>query len=466
MLDEQNSEAHFTPMDTHLFQRGDRPPSFGQSLIGYVLALLMVAGATLLCLLISDRFGSSAVVMLYLLPVLAAAIYAGLQPGLLAAMASTLAYNYYFTAPFRTFLIHSPSDIVTVVILLLVAVVTSQLAASVRAQARLAASHAARNATIAGFARRLLAANDEQDVASETVIEISRLFSCQAILLTGAETPEVSVATSEEAALNPSDYAAAAAAFASGKVTGRGQAMVRESDWQFHPITPQAEPLAVIGLAREDGAPPIAKDQIQLLESLLDQAALALERARLDRESRAATALRELDRLRSALLVSIGDDVKPRLNALQANLRALRRDGSADRSIVAEMTEEVTKVDRYIDSLVDLGPGVDQTPLLFGDISIDLHRRVVLKAGDEVHLTPKEFAVLGELAKHAGRVLTHRHLLRAIWGPAHQDHIDYLRVAVRALRQKLEADPAHPALIINEPSVGYRLFSAKVGSKA
>ncbi len=461
MLDERSGEAHFTRMDTSLFQRGDRPPALASSLAGYVLALLMVAGATLLCLLVSSRFGNSAVVMLYLPPVLAAAIYAGLRPALLAAFASTLAYNYYFTAPFRTFAINSPADVVTVLTLLLVAVVSSQLAASVRTQAQLAASHAARNATIAGFARRLLAATKEQDVARETVNEIARIFACHAVLLTGAEAPEVTVATSDGTALNPSDFAAAAAAFKSGRVSGRGQALVRESDWQFHPITPQGEPIAVIGLAREDGVQPVAKDQMQLMESLLDQAALALERARLDRDAHEAAALRELDRLRSALLVSIGDDVKPRLNAIQSNLRALRRDGAANRAIVAELTEEVTKVDRYIDSLVDLGPGADQAPLRFGDISVDLHHRSVLKKGEEVHLTPKEFAVLSELAKHAGRVLSHRHLLRAVWGPAQQEHIDYLRVAVRSLRQKLEADPADPVLIINEPSVGYRLISSK-----
>ncbi len=80
--------------------------------------------------------------------------------------------------------------------------------------------------------------------------------------------------------------------------------------------------------------------------------------------------------------------------------------------------------------------------------------------GAEVHLTPKEYALLVELAKHAGRVLTHAHLLRAVWGPAQADQIEYLRVAIRALRQKLEADPAHPALIVNEPAVGYRLVAA------
>jgi two-component system sensor histidine kinase KdpD len=81
----------------------------------------------------------------------------------------------------------------------------------------------------------------------------------------------------------------------------------------------------------------------------------------------------------------------------------------------------------------------------------------VFRDGQEVHLTPKEFAVLAELAKHSGRVLTHAHLLRTAWGPAQESQIDYLRVAVRALRQKLERNPSEPRLIINEPAVGYRL---------
>lgn len=461
MLDESRDEAQFRHMDTRIIARGTRPPSPAASLAGYVTALLMVAGATLIGMLVSSQFGSTAVVLLYLPPVLAAAIYAGLRPGLLAALASTLAYNYYFTAPFRTFLIHSAGDVVTVVVLLLVAVVTSQLAASVRTQAQLASAHAARNATIAGFARRLLAANDELDVTKVTVTEIAQIFSCQAVLVADPERPEIAASSSEGLSLNPSDFAAAAVALKSGKVTGRGYALVRESDWEFHPIISQQHPLAAIGLAREDGTPPVRSDQAQLLDSLLDQVALALERARLDREARDATALRELDRLRSALLASIGDDVKPRLNAIHAGLRALRRDGAADRSTVAELTAEVTKVDRYIDNLVDLGPGAAQEPLRFGDITVDLHRRSVLKNGEDVHLTPKEFAVLAELAKHAGRVLSHNHLLKVVWGPAQQDHIDYLRVAIRALRQKLEADPARPELILNEPSVGYRLNSGR-----
>lgn len=92
-----------------------------------------------------------------------------------------------------------------------------------------------------------------------------------------------------------------------------------------------------------------------------------------------------------------------------------------------------------------------------GDILIDLDAHSVRKGGAEVHLTPREFDLLTALSQHAGRVLTHRHLLEQIWGQAHGEDIEYLRVAIRSLRLKLEPDPAIPRLIRNEPGVGYRL---------
>lgn len=92
-----------------------------------------------------------------------------------------------------------------------------------------------------------------------------------------------------------------------------------------------------------------------------------------------------------------------------------------------------------------------------GEVVIDLVARAVRRGAEEVHLTPKEYAVLAELAKHPGRVLTHAHLLRAAWGPAHEGQTEYLRVAMRGLRQKLEAEPSKPRLLINEPAIGYRL---------
>ena len=92
-----------------------------------------------------------------------------------------------------------------------------------------------------------------------------------------------------------------------------------------------------------------------------------------------------------------------------------------------------------------------------GNITIDNPAHRVIRDGVEIRLTRKEFAVLAELARHPGRVITHTHILRAIWGEAHITDIEYLRVTIRGLRLQLEDDPAIPALLQNEPGIGYRL---------
>ncbi|MGR3434042.1 MAG: response regulator [Shimia sp.] len=94
--------------------------------------------------------------------------------------------------------------------------------------------------------------------------------------------------------------------------------------------------------------------------------------------------------------------------------------------------------------------------IVAGPVEIDLDAHAVRRDGMDVKLTPKEFALLAELAAQKGKVLTHVHLLRAVWGPAHTDHVEYLRVAMRGLRRKIEAEPASPRLLLNEPGVGYR----------
>ncbi len=92
-----------------------------------------------------------------------------------------------------------------------------------------------------------------------------------------------------------------------------------------------------------------------------------------------------------------------------------------------------------------------------GDLSVDLVRRIVTAGGQEVKLSPKEYDILQQLVLHAGKVLTHRHLLREVWGIDSGGDIQYLRVYIRQLRQKLEADPERPAHILTEAGVGYRL---------
>ena len=99
-----------------------------------------------------------------------------------------------------------------------------------------------------------------------------------------------------------------------------------------------------------------------------------------------------------------------------------------------------------------------QRPLLrVGGVEIDAVRHRVTRAGAEIKLTPKEFELLSFLARHAGRVLTHKQILTAVWGPAHTEDTQYLRVYVGQLRQKIEDKPDDPQIVLTEPGIGYRV---------
>ena len=103
-----------------------------------------------------------------------------------------------------------------------------------------------------------------------------------------------------------------------------------------------------------------------------------------------------------------------------------------------------------------------EMPLVtIGAIEIDLAARMVRKGGAEIHLTPKEYGFLAELAKRPGKVVTHSQLLHAVWGAGHEGDVEYLRVAARAIRRKLEDDPSDPSVLRNEPGVGYRLIVSR-----
>jgi two-component system KDP operon response regulator KdpE len=95
--------------------------------------------------------------------------------------------------------------------------------------------------------------------------------------------------------------------------------------------------------------------------------------------------------------------------------------------------------------------------LVLGRLKLDLARRQVLVGGAEVHLTPIEYKLLATLAKYAGRVVTHRQLLREVWGPGSSEQTQYLRVYMGQLRHKLEQNPSRPEFLTTEPGVGYRL---------
>ena len=105
--------------------------------------------------------------------------------------------------------------------------------------------------------------------------------------------------------------------------------------------------------------------------------------------------------------------------------------------------------------------GADDSPVIgFGDVSVDLANRRVTRGGADVHLTQVEFRLLAMLLAYPGKVLTHRQLLREVWGPAHVEHNHYVRIYMGHLRQKLEADPARPRHLLTETGIGYRFVGA------
>ena len=377
----------------------------------------------------------------------------------LAGLAAALAYNFFFTAPIHTFRMDRATDVVTVVVLLIVALVTSKLAAAIRSQARRAAAHAARNATIAGFAGRLLSLSSEGRSRRPPATSLTACSTATRCWSAVCPSQNACRGTAGNR-LTPSDIAAAALTLESGEPAGRGNPRHQPAEWVFHAVRKGDEVIAAAGLARDDGVPPVDENQLLLLGSLLDQLALALERARLERETQMFEATRDRDRLRASLLSSIGQDLRPRLTEIDRAVRELRRHGKGDPQLLSTIGSEAMRLDRYIANLTELGPEGDQPPVESAGVRIDLFNRTVSRDGEPVHLTPKEYAVLAELAKHRGRLLSHAYLLRTVWGPAQERQIEYLRVAVRALRQKLEAEPSVPKLIVNEPGAGYRLVAA------
>jgi two-component system KDP operon response regulator KdpE len=107
----------------------------------------------------------------------------------------------------------------------------------------------------------------------------------------------------------------------------------------------------------------------------------------------------------------------------------------------------------------DVGAAQESDPVFrFGLVEVDRQARLVRRSGAEVHLTPIEYRLLTALMTNAGRVLTHRQLLREVWGPSHAGQSHYLRIYMGHLRQKLEADPAQPQHLLTETAVGYRLL--------
>ncbi len=294
---------HVLPMDPEGSQRARHGvPAKGRwgRPLDYVAALGLVALVTLLGTALFSSGNITNVGLLFLLPVMVVASRYGLRVGIVTSLVSSLTYNFFFIPPTRTFTIQDPQNILTVLVLLGVAVASSQLAARVRDQALLAQRSAAQNSSLAGFARQLTGISQADELAQLLCGEVGRLLGVHTLLLLPEDGQLVlRAAVPPDARLEAIEQAASRWAFDHNQPAGRSSETLTASEWLFHPLAAGGRALGVFGLARPDAGTPIRSDQLPLLLSLLDQAALALERIALEAEMSTVTQLKERDRLRA-----------------------------------------------------------------------------------------------------------------------------------------------------------------------
>ena len=272
-------------------------------------------------------------------------------------MVASLAYNFFFLPPIYTFTVSDPSNVLTFIILLGAAGITSRLAGGVRIQADLAASSARQNAALAGFARQLIGASTAVELGQAVCAEIARLFDAHVVLLLpGPAGLVVKAAYPPDGTLGEIEMAAASWVLDRGQAAGRGAETLPAADWLFQPLRTSTGVIGVLGLAREDGGDPVRSDRMPLLLSLLDQSALALERLRYAADMADVSRLTERDRLRAALLSSLGHDLRTPLTVIAASVAELRPHAVAEplHHIVETLDNETQQLARFVANLLDM----------------------------------------------------------------------------------------------------------------
>ena len=356
-----------------------RAGSWG-SRVGYLWTAIMVAAVTGVASGLFHILDLGNVALLFLLPVMAAASLFGLRTGLFAGLAASLAYNFFFLPPTGTLTVNNPENVISIIVLLGVAVATSQLTARVRAQADLAASSARTNAALAGFLRQLTPLRDPVELGRAICEEIARLFDLQVVLLVpdgGGLTMQA--ASAPDYRLDTMEMAAAQWAFDTAKPAGKGSGTLTASEWYFRPLSAGETSLAVMGLSSESGGDPIRSDQLPLLVSLADQAALVLERLRLEGEMRDVDAVRTRDRLRAALLSSVSHDLRTPLTAVIAAAAELHHGTTPE--LIATIESEAARLNRFVANLLDMAR-VEAGALKLGIEPVDLSDAVAGAAHD------------------------------------------------------------------------------------
>jgi two-component system sensor histidine kinase KdpD len=324
---------------------------------GYILSSLLVAAFTALAVVVHSFGGLANVALVYLIPVLAAASLYGMRTGVFTGVVSALAYNFFFLPPIYTFTIQDPENVLTVIVFIAVAIVTSQLAARVRVQANLAERSSGQNAALASFARQLAGVSSLQELGQTLCGEVSAQFEVGAVLLLPESSGKLELASAvpPESNLGPIDEAAAEWALSHRESTGRGSGTLAASEWLFQPLLSSGQAFGVLGVAKSDGSEPIRPDRLPFLMSYIDQAALALERIALADEMTTVAQLRERDRLRGALLSSVSHDLRTPLTTIIAAVNELKKSkAGADLALLRDIENESERLSRFVSNMLDM----------------------------------------------------------------------------------------------------------------
>jgi two-component system sensor histidine kinase KdpD len=326
----------------------------------YLAALAFVAVALGVSTVIRPSLGVENVDLVFLTAVIGVALRYGLLPSLVASAAASLCYNFFFLPPLYEFTIADPTNIAAFFFFIIISFIVSNVGARVRTQALSAVSRARTTESLYAFSRKLAGAGTLDDVLWATAFQAALMLKVRVVLLL-PENDTIAVKTGypPEDALDEADLAAAKWAWQNNQAAGRGSDTLPGAKRLFLPMRTGRGAVGVVGLDSDRTGPLLTPDLRRLLDALMDQAALAVERVRLVEDLDRAKRTVETDRLRSALLTSISHDLKTPLAGILGAASTLRGlsdalDEHAKTDLVATIIDESERLNRFIANLLDM----------------------------------------------------------------------------------------------------------------
>lgn len=347
------------PLATTSATRSRSGPWLRNPRLEFGLPVASVAAATALGALIESFVDLPNVSLLYLLTVLISAVYAGYVAALLAAILSAFAYNFFFIEPLDTFTIASPHEVFGLLVFIVAALIAGGIASRLSDQATTASRRATSTQSLYDFSRKLSGTINADDVIWAAVSQMQASLKRDVVLLSVAQKGDLALAAAwpPDAELDVSDMTAARWAFAKGEAAGSGTGTLPNSPFQFRPLGSPNGVAAVVGIRQ--GETPLAASEEQALGAILDQTAVAIDRARLSKQSLDQAARLEGERFRSALLSSISHDLKTPLATITGAVSSLRQLGDrmkpASRAdLLVSIEEESDRLTRFVANLLDM----------------------------------------------------------------------------------------------------------------